>query len=447
MVAAIRQHCAELCKELVVGHRPADSSLSRRRVVNVDQDYVFDLTASPLLTAEHQVAEVVGLALDVTATHRLREKINAIDAAGREMVRLDVEALGQLDASERLSVLEEKIIRFTRDFLHFDHFAVRVLDKSTNQLETVIATGLPEAVNVPISATVEGSGISGHVAVTGRSYICPDVSQDLRYLPGLDRPGSSLTVPLWLHDQLVGVLNVESHEIAAFTEDDRQFAEIFGYYIAIALHILRLLVVERSATTGQIASDVASELAAPLNDIVAEATSTMESYIGQDDLRRRLEAIIEHVDRMKRSLQMISETPGVRGLVPRSSSKDPVISGRHILVAEDEEIIRETIADVLTNSGALTVMARDGQEAVAMIHAQHFDLVVSDIKMPYKDGYEVFAAVKEANIHCPVILITGFGYDPDHLIVRASREGLAGVLFKPFKVEQLVDAVHQALAN
>jgi CheY-like chemotaxis protein len=206
-------------------------------------------------------------------------------------------------------------------------------------------------------------------------------------------------------------------------------------------------VVERSATTGQIASDVTSELAAPLNDIVAEATSTMESYIGQDDLRRRLEAIIEHVDRMKRSLQMISETPGVRGLVPQSSPKDPVISGRRILVAEDEEIIRETIADVLTNSGALTVMARDGQEAVAMIHAQHFDLVVSDIKMPYKDGYEVFAAVKEANIHCPVILITGFGYDPDHLIVRASREGLAGVLFKPFKVEQLVDAVHQALEN
>ena len=46
----------------------------------------------------------------------------------------------------------------------------------------------------------------------------------------------------------------------------------------------------------------------------------------------------------------------------------------------------------------------------------------------------------------PVILMTGFGYDPAHAIVRASREGLAAVLYKPFRVEQLMTEVKKAVA-
>jgi DNA-binding NtrC family response regulator len=45
----------------------------------------------------------------------------------------------------------------------------------------------------------------------------------------------------------------------------------------------------------------------------------------------------------------------------------------------------------------------------------------------------------------PVILMTGFGYDPHHSIVRASQEGLQAVLFKPFEVERLLDEVRKAL--
>ena len=76
-----------------------------------------------------------------------------------------------------------------------------------------------------------------------------------------------------------------------------------------------------------------------------------------------------------------------------------------------------------------------------------FDLIVSDIQMPDRNGYEVFAAARK---HCPgvpVILMTGFGYDPHHSIVRASQEGLQGVLFKPFEIELLLNQVRDALTN
>jgi DNA-binding NtrC family response regulator len=74
-----------------------------------------------------------------------------------------------------------------------------------------------------------------------------------------------------------------------------------------------------------------------------------------------------------------------------------------------------------------------------------FDLIVSDIRMPDHNGYEIFAASHRFNPTAPVILMTGFGYDPHHSIVRASQEGLQSVLFKPFQVERLLDEVRKAL--
>jgi len=65
--------------------------------------------------------------------------------------------------------------------------------------------------------------------------------------------------------------------------------------------------------------------------------------------------------------------------------------------------------------------------------------------MPDKTGYEVFAAAQRLNAAIPVILMTGFGYDPNHSIVRASQEGLQAVLFKPFKVDVLLSEVRKAL--
>ncbi|MCS7033519.1 MAG: response regulator, partial [Phycisphaerae bacterium] len=125
---------------------------------------------------------------------------------------------------------------------------------------------------------------------------------------------------------------------------------------------------------------------------------------------------------------------------------DPVLAGAQILVADDSSDIRNTIHDVLRKYGATVTAAASGVEAVARIESGDFDLVISDIKMPDKSGYDVFAAVRKRNASTPVILMTGFGYDPNHCIVRASQEGLQAVLFKPFRVEQLVGEVRKALA-
>jgi DNA-binding NtrC family response regulator len=57
--------------------------------------------------------------------------------------------------------------------------------------------------------------------------------------------------------------------------------------------------------------------------------------------------------------------------------------------------------------------------------------------MPDMNGYQLFARTKEYNPQLPVILMTGFGYDPNHVVVNAKKDGLQDVLFKPFSLAKL----------
>lgn len=449
VIDRLRQMCAEACAPEADGARPGAQVRTHRLSLVTRDDRFLEIYATPILNHQGQLCQIAVVVRDSTGTRRLQQKIDAIDNAGRELVRMDAETIAGLNAAQRLELFEKKILRYTRELMRFDNFAIRLLDKKTQKLELVLSAGLPlEARQIEIYASPEGNGISGYVAATGRSYICPDVHNDPRYLRGIDNARSSLTVPLRLHDQVVGIFNVESDRPAAFTEDDRQFAEIFGRYVAIALNILDLLIVERHHTSGQLAGDLAAEISGPLNDILSDVTTLREDYIGHDDLRHRLNSITDNVIRIREAIKEVAQTPSrLVGQTGRRFEPDPQLAGRTVLVADDEPIIRETIHDVLTRAGCVVETARDGDQAVAMLARRSYDLVLSDIKMPGKNGYEVFAAAKNARADCPVIFMTGFGYDPNHSIIRARHEGLAAVLFKPFKVDQLLQDVRSALVG
>lgn len=426
--------------------QPAHHRARRFSMTSGDEQY-FEATITPVVSSLDQVTHFAAVVWDVTNSRRLQKKIDAIDLAGRELVRLDAEAMGDMNMEERISFLEQKIIRYMHDLLEYDNFAVLLLDKHTNRLEMVLQHGMaPHTRDLDIFASPENNGISGYVAATGRSYICHDTSRDPRYLMGLDRARSSLTVPLRLHDQVIGVFNIESEQPAAFDEDDRQFAEILARYTAIAFNFLDLLVVERFQSTGRTMDDVTEEISGPLNDIMVEASTLMEDYIGHDDLRHRLTAICDNVDKIKQTVKDLAQPcSGLLGRHSTTEQRDPLLDGKRVLVADDEEIIRETVANVLRKNGCEVEVAPDGAQATELLRRHPYDLLIADIKMPQRNGYEVFATARDLYSGISVILMTGFGYDPNHSIVRARKEGLNAVLFKPFKVDQLLGEVRTAL--
>ena len=408
----------------------------------------------PMPGAEQE--QLVALVIrDVTAANRVRLRMDAIDRAGAELFTLDADAVRKLNAAERLKVLEDKVVRFSRDLLRFDHFAIRLLDARSGRLELVIKVGLPSEYEAfDIFAKPEGNGISGWVAATGKSYICDDTSKDELFLPGLHGARSSLTVPLRLHDKVIGILNIESQEEAAFDDDDRQLAEIFARYIAMAVHMQENLVVERTTTNLSVSGRVEGELAEPLADIVQQVEFLQQFVADDPTTSAHVARILRDVEAIRSRVRDVASGPqtllGVEKAM-ENRTLDPILQGRRVLVADDQPKIRQIIGSVLRNRGARVTVCDGGGEAIKALETAAieqevpYDLVVSDIRMPDHNGYEVFAAAKKYRPEIPVILMTGFGYDPHHSIVRASQEGLQSVLFKPFQIEQLVDTVKKAL--
>lgn len=87
-----------------------------------------------------------------------------------------------------------------------------------------------------------------------------------------------------------------------------------------------------------------------------------------------------------------------------------------------------------------------GLDAIKEIMKGQVSLVVTDIAMPDMDGYELYWRIKDYNSELPVIMMTGFGYDPNHVLVRSKQDGLKDILYKPFDTSKLVDLIETRLS-
>ena len=160
-------------------------------------------------------------------------------------------------------------------------------------------------------------------------------------------------------------------------------------------------------------------------------------------------AIDDYLDGIK----MLQLPNNMTVTIENIDSKDRELQGKkhHLLVADDDTSVRDGIANFLRAHGFIVDTAKDGAEAIDLIerNSERYDAVISDIKMPFANGYEVFRAAKKANPSLPVILMTAFGYNPDHVLVRASREGLEAQLFKekPFDMNSMLKLLHETIQH
>ena len=115
-----------------------------------------------------------------------------------------------------------------------------------------------------------------------------------------------------------------------------------------------------------------------------------------------------------------------------------------ILVVDDEPAFRLFVSTVLRDAGYEVRAAQNGAEALTLLGARHFHLVLTDLKMPDVSGIEILEAVRRDSPETPVILITAFGTIES--AVEATRKGAADYLLKPLKdPEELRRVVGRAL--
>jgi DNA-binding NtrC family response regulator len=119
--------------------------------------------------------------------------------------------------------------------------------------------------------------------------------------------------------------------------------------------------------------------------------------------------------------------------------------GRRILLVDDDEDMRSLLSDVLSDEGYEVVQANNGAEALLFVHREVFAAILLDKNMPGLSGMDLLPGLRMVCPHTPVIIITAFG--DSHTAGEGTEKGASGCLFKPFRMDDLTDALHLALTR
>jgi PAS domain S-box-containing protein len=222
---------------------------------------------------------------------------------------------------------------------------------------------------------------------------------------------------------------------------------------------------DQLATLGEVAVGLSHEINNPLAVILNQVDlleREIEALAGERDSSvesERLYAMRREVSRMSDILARLGEMVetehyetieyigptrmiDLRKKQAPPAQADPRLKGLRVLVADDDPGICRTLKEILEAEGCVVDTARDGAEALERIESSGFDLVLTDVVMPNMDGHELYCALRERHPEVPVLMMTAFHYDKDHIIKRSRIKGLRGVIFKkpvdPQRLRQVI---------
>jgi PAS domain S-box-containing protein len=253
---------------------------------------------------------------------------------------------------------------------------------------------------------------------------------------------------------------------------DQTGAESGSIGFARDIRLMRLR--EQLATAGEIAVSLAHEINNPLESITNNLdllARCMEAHLCDaelvveqerlDSIRsgiKRVQSIVRRLDEMARKgvyetrdylagkkmvdLAPRPETEETLAVENHENGNDWPLAGMAVLVLDDDLSVVNSLADVLRAERCQVHTATRPSAAFGILRNVRIEAVISDVVMPEMDGYEFYTRVKEEMPSLPVILMTAYYYDRDHVIKRSRMRGLEGAIFKkpvnPAKLRELL---------
>jgi PAS domain S-box-containing protein len=226
---------------------------------------------------------------------------------------------------------------------------------------------------------------------------------------------------------------------------------------------------DRLVTLGQVAVGVAHEINNPLEVIVnnlnliekhVARVSSDEDFVVESErfdstygAVARIQHIVNRLHDLSQGMEYATREylpgtemtdlgsapqPAVAAAASREEVRDPELVGVRILVVDDDLGVCQSLRDLLTQEGCDVLVATGGREGLAKLDTEAVDLVLSDVVMPDLDGYELFQEVRARHPGLPVVLMTAFHFDKDHVIKRSKLAGLDDVVYKkPIDLQKL----------
>ena len=118
-------------------------------------------------------------------------------------------------------------------------------------------------------------------------------------------------------------------------------------------------------------------------------------------------------------------------------------NNKRILVVDDDKAIRDILSDILSFMGFSVAVARSGNEGLNLFLKDPFDLVLTDLRMPGMEGWDLAFHVKSKAPDTPVVLITGL---QEEEVMESDKVGHVDfMMFKPFRFEEMQETVCRML--
>jgi sigma-B regulation protein RsbU (phosphoserine phosphatase) len=165
---------------------------------------------------------------------RLFERQRADAEAFETLAEIGHEVAAVLDLDELLS----RIAQLAKRVIDYRTFGILLLDPEAEQLEMTVAVQYDEKVTLPKVAL--GEGLVGYAALHREPVLVPDVSKDPRYIKVVDDVRSELAIPMLVKDKCIGVFDLESPELDAFSKRDVEILTVLASQAAVAIENARL---------------------------------------------------------------------------------------------------------------------------------------------------------------------------------------------------------------
>ncbi len=163
----------------------------------------------------------------VSLTEELQRKI-------REMEAL-IQSSHIINSTLERTELLKKIIKVAHEFFNYDNCSILLVDETQQNLYIEAYNGDYHPEMAKLQIPIDDNSITGTVAKTHQSIICSDVSEVSNYSPGIQGGRSELAVPMITRDKLIGVFNVESRNLNAFTAHDEEILKALADQAALAI--------------------------------------------------------------------------------------------------------------------------------------------------------------------------------------------------------------------
>jgi two-component system, sensor histidine kinase SagS len=195
-------------------------------------------------------------------------------------------------------------------------------------------------------------------------------------------------------------------------------------------------------------------VALPVDQILNDAVNIMERYIGHEpQVVERLQRILRNARDVKQAITKVGEKMSPAKAVPASLQENelPQLRGVRVLVVDADDSVRGAAHALLERMGCVVETAHNGVEAVSMVRGSPddaaYNVIICDLRLPDMSAYGLLCKLQTVMETVPLVLMSGYGYDPGHTLVKCRQAGLhpKAVLFKPFRRDQLLEVIEMML--